>query len=144
MNGSTADMSDATEWLVSTANTTFFNSSQGQDGNTADDEYVQQVIVRFNYVNLAVRLGMGLIALSTNLLTIVAIASFEYLRSCTNTLIAFLAFADMMGGLGSILLVTNYLTPMSDKLWTTMCAIEASVFYSAAGKSLIFSWNRAL
>ena len=146
MDGAIAE--PTTEGLVSAVNSSVYNSSQ-LDGDAPVDEYAKQVIQQFQYVNLSVRIAMGLLAFSTNLLTIVAIASFESLRSATNYMIAFLAIGDMLAGFNSILLVTNYMAPMSDWLWTRMCALETTLHYMAAGKliysacKLIFNHGRA-
>ena len=97
------------------------------------------LLKNFQYVNITVRLLIGLLALNSNLLTVVAIGRYEYLQTCTNYLIAALAFADMIGGFNCLLVFINYLAPMPDKTWLNMCATEYTLSQMCAGKAIVLN-----
>ena len=104
------------------------------NGNTTNEDILE--FGNFQYVNIAVRLMVGLLAINCNLLTVVAIARYEYLQSCTNYLIVALAIGDMIGGFNCLAVPINYLTPMTDATWLKACITEADLNMISAGKIL--------
>ena len=78
--------------------------------------------VAFLYAYIAVRIFLGLLAISGNSLTLAAIWKFENLRDPTNNLIASLAVADVLGGCVSFFFLTTHLLQGS-RLWVPICTI---------------------
>ena len=70
----------------------------------------------FLHAYIAVRIFLGILAISGNSLTLAAIWKFENLCNPTNNLIASLAVADVLGGCVSFFLLTTHLLKGS-RIW---------------------------
>ena len=94
----------------------------------------------FLYAYIAVRIFLGLLAISGNSLTLAAITKFENLRNPTNNLIASLAAADVLGGCVSFFLLTTHLLQGS-RLWVPICTIGETInLVSNNGNILNIFW----
>ena len=96
--------------------------------------------ISFLHAYIAVRIFLGILAISGNSLTLTAIWKFENLRNPTNNLIASLAVADVLGGCVSFFLLTTHLLQDS-RLWIPICTMgETLNLIATTGNILNIFW----
>ena len=123
-------VTESNHWLA------MANASSADPRNAlANDTATGQVLKYFLMVNAGIRSVEGLLAIIGNGLTVMAIMRFEYLRSCTNYLVATLGIADMVGGVTALMLLGNYLIDMSDVTWRYACTVEQTLNYISSGEA---------
>ena len=109
-----------------------FNGSE----NYANTTGMNNKQVAFLHAYIAVRIFLGLLAITGNSLTLTAIWKFENIRDPTNNLIASLAVADVFGGCVSFFLLATHLLQGS-RLWIPICTIGETFNLIAASANIL-------
>ena len=86
-----------------------------------------------NIIYLILRLIQGGVAFAGNLLTILIVFKYEEMRdSCTHLIVASLALADMIAGLGPYLSLARFFSSQSPTAWISICYVELFINVSSS------------